>query len=128
MDAMIKMLLSRSPDSIRGGVPLHPALLPLSGEDMSYKAQQWALEQNDVFGLDKWVLFILAYRDNHDEPHGCWPSQSRMATDCGVSRRAINYSLKKLEKLGKVHRQRRTSPEGDPDSTYYTFPQVWGVV
>ena len=73
---------------------------------MSYKAQQWALDQDDVFGLDKFILFILAYRDNHDEPHGCWPSQSRMAEDCGVSRRQINYSLKKLERLVSSDRMR----------------------
>jgi hypothetical protein len=92
---------------------------------MSYKAQQWALEQEDVCGLDKWVLFMLAFRDSHDEPHGCFPSIGRVAKDCGIAKSTVKNCLKRLVSAGKVHVERRSNPEGDQSSNFYTFPEVW---
>jgi DNA-binding transcriptional MocR family regulator len=92
---------------------------------VSYAAQQWALEQKDVKGIDKWVLFMLAYRDGHDEPHGCWPSLNRMATDCGVSRRTIIRAIQRLVSSGKVMSEERRKCNGDRSSNRYSFPQVW---
>lgn len=92
---------------------------------MSYKAQQWVLEQTDISGLEKWVLFMLAYRDSHDEPHGCYPSVNRMARDCGVNRRTVMRILNRLVKMGKIHSEPRRKVSGDRSSNLYTFPQVW---
>jgi hypothetical protein len=95
---------------------------------LSFKAQQWVLEQEDVKGVDKWVLFVLAFRDNHDEPHGCYPSFNRMAKDCGLDRRTIIRVLNRLEVSGKIASSPRKKVNGDPSSNYYSFPQVWKVV
>lgn len=107
-----------------GWLPPQSAL-PLGGGVLSFKAQQWALEQDDVRFPDKFVLFMLAYRDNHDEPHGCYPSLNRMAKDCGLSRRTVIRSIKRLVKSGKVKSERRHKVNGDPSSNYYSFPTVW---
>lgn len=92
---------------------------------MSYKAQQWVLEQTDIRGVDKWVLFMLAYRDNHEDPHGCFPSLNRMAKDCGFSRSTVQASIERLKKSGKVRVENRTDNKGDADSNWYTLPLVW---
>ena len=95
---------------------------------MSFKAMQWVLEQEDVKFPDRFVLFILAYRDNHDDPHGCYPSFNRMAKDTGLSRREIIYSIQRLVKSGKLKSESRKKTDGTDSSNYYTFPQVWNVV
>ena len=112
--------------SYRGRLPHTVAPFPLCGGVLSFKAQQWALEQEDVKGLDKWVLFILAYRDSHDEPHGCFPSFNRMAKDCGLSRATIMRCVARLISSKKISRIVRRKKAGHPDSNYYHFPQVWG--
>jgi hypothetical protein len=94
---------------------------------VSFKAIQWALEQEDVFGLEKSVLIILAFRDAHDEPHGCFPSLNRMASDCGINRSTVIRLIKRLVEKGKVKSDPRRRPTGESSSNYYTFPQVWAV-
>jgi hypothetical protein len=92
---------------------------------MSFKAQAWAIEQQDVAGLEKFVLIMLAYRDSHDEPHGCYPSIERIALDCGIGRSTVIEHLNSLEEKGKIKRTRRTDSQGGNTSNFYEFP-VWG--
>jgi DNA-binding transcriptional MocR family regulator len=88
---------------------------------LSFKALAWAFDQ-DVRNPEKSVLIALAYRDNHDEPHGCWPSIPRIAKDCGISQRTVQRSLYSLESLGLIHRRGRSHK-----STFYFMPLAWVV-
>lgn len=94
---------------------------------MSFKSMQWVLDQEDVHGSEKFVLFVLAFRDNHDEPHGCWPSFNRMAQDCGIDRSTVIRSLRHLESLGKIKSEKRRDTKGGQSTNYYSFPLVWVV-
>jgi hypothetical protein len=98
---------------------------PLLEGFLSFKAQQWALEQTEVKSPDKFVLFMLAYRDNPDEPHGCFPSLSRIAKDCGLSRSTVQSSIKRLLGSGKLRMEHRHGTRGHASSNYYTLPEVY---
>jgi hypothetical protein len=88
---------------------------------LSFKALAWAFDQ-DLRNPDKCVLIALAYRDNHDEPHGCYPSVPRIAKDCGVSERTVQRCLIDLESLGLIERHLRSHR-----STLYFMPLAWVV-
>jgi hypothetical protein len=92
---------------------------------MSFEAMTWTLKQDDVLGNEKWVLFMLAYRDNPDEPHGCFPSMRRIAKDCGIDKMTVQRCVRSLVKSGKISEEKRKTPKGEPTSSRYTFPQVW---
>lgn len=94
---------------------------------MSFKALAWAFDQ-ELPNPQKAVLVALAYRDNHDEPHGCFPSLARVAQDCGLSRSTVVRCVRTLVSIGLVHRAPRRDPHGDQTTSWYTFPEVWGVV
>jgi hypothetical protein len=120
------MMTETNRNAFRGRVLASSGLTPYARRGaLSFKAQQWALEQDDVKGLDKWILFILAYRDNPDEPHGCFPSINRMALDCGMNRRTVIRIIQRLEEAGKIKSETRRKVNGDRSSNYYSFPQVW---
>ena len=95
---------------------------------MSFEALAWAFRQDDLTNPTKSVLIVLAYRDNHDEPHGCFPSLARIAKDIGVHPSTVVRCLDFLEDLGLVKRTRRSDEKGDPTSTFYQLPRVWGVI
>lgn len=109
-------------------MPIHP-VLPLIGEapTLSFKALSWAIEQSDVSGNDKYVLILLAYRDNGNEPHGCFPSLRRLSKDCGIDKATVLRALRSLILKGKITASKRRKPNGDAASTLYSFPHVWVV-
>lgn len=92
---------------------------------MSFKALAWAIEQTDVAGLEKFVLTMIAYRDSHDYPHGCYPSMERIASDCGISRSTVAEHLNSLEEKGKIRRTQRFNGQGGLTSNFYDIPEVW---
>jgi hypothetical protein len=94
---------------------------------MSFKALAWAFAQDDLRNPEKSVLIALAYRDNRDEPHGCFPSLARVAKDCGLDRSTVVRCLQVLISQGKIHRKARTDAQGDKATSVYSFPLVWGV-
>lgn len=93
---------------------------------MSFKALTWALEQTDVEGLEKFVLFMVAYRDNHDSPHGCFPSLERIAKDCGIARSTAAQHITSLEEKNKIKKTNRFDDKGNQLTNYYELPSVWG--
>ena len=62
-------------------------------------------------------LLLLGYT-NWTDPHGyCWPSEQRLADDCGISRSTVQRSKRKLIKLNLIKSVRRVNPKtGDPIS------------
>ena len=90
---------------------------------MSFKALDWAIDQgNDLTSAEKFVLVVLAYRDNHDEPHGCYPSLKRLAKDCNLSRRTAVRAIRSLERKNKISIRR----SGKHGSNHYQITGVWG--
>jgi len=88
---------------------------------LSFKALAWAFDQ-ELKNPEKTVLIALAYRDNHDDPHGCFPSIPRIAKDCGISERTAQRCLRNLEEAGVIRSQKRHYR-----STFYSIPAVWVV-
>src|ERR1700722_7466841 len=104
-----------------GRVPTHSASPPLVGGELSFKALAWAFDQ-DIASPAKAVLIAMAYRDNHDEPHGCYPSIPRIARDCGISTRTAQNCIRYLE-----GRRLITSRPRPNKSTFYSMPLAWVV-
>lgn len=75
---------------------------------MSNAATHWAITQRGLSPSAKIVLWYLS--DCHNPHFGCFPSQSRLAADCEMSRSSINTHLAKLEAAGLIRRVRGFDP------------------
>ena len=53
-------------------------------------------------------LCLLALADHANEKGFCWPSQARLGRKCGVSKRAIQYTLGRLEAGGYIRVEHRS--------------------
>jgi hypothetical protein len=71
---------------------------------MSHAATNWAIQQRGLKPTTKIVLWHLCDRFNPD--YGCFPTQSRLAHDCEISRATLNRHLDDLEQDGLVRRIR----------------------
>ena len=67
---------------------------------MSHFATNWAILQRGLKPATKIVLWHLC--DRHNPDFGCFPTQARLATDCEISRSALNDHLRKLELAGLI--------------------------
>lgn len=67
----------------------------------------------------KFVLVALANRT--DEDGRCWPSQSRLAAECGITTRALSAHLKSLEDDGFITRDTVHKGQGMGSRTTYTL-------
>lgn len=70
-------------------------------------------------GCRKLVLVTLANRT--DEYFRCWPSQERLAGECGISVRALSDHLKGLEEDGFITRDTQHLGQGNGSRTVYTL-------
>jgi DNA-binding HxlR family transcriptional regulator len=70
-------------------------------------------------GCRKLVLVTLANRT--DEHFRCWPSQERLAGECGISVRALSDHLKALEEDGFITRDTQHLGQGNGSRTVYTL-------
>ncbi|HEX3809591.1 MAG TPA: helix-turn-helix domain-containing protein [Rhizomicrobium sp.] len=95
---------------------------------MSGKVIGWAMEQATGSPVTKLVLLKLA--DNANEEGVCWPSIALMVTHTELSKRAVREHLERLEALGLVRIERRTSCGGKLPNIYHLLikPAGAGVV
>lgn len=75
---------------------------------MSHAATNWAIQQRGLKPTTKIVLWHLCDRFNPD--HGCFPSQTRLAQDCEISRSTLNEHLDRLEAAQLLRRVPRIDP------------------
>ena len=75
---------------------------------MSHFATNWAILQRGLKPATKIVLWHLC--DRHNPDFGCFPTQARLATDCEISRSALNDHLRKLELAGLIRRCASVDP------------------
>jgi len=75
---------------------------------MSHAATNWAIQQRGLKPTAKIVLWHLCDRFNPD--YGCFPSQSRLAHDCEISRSTLNLHLFQLERAALLRRVPRIDP------------------
>lgn len=81
---------------------------------------------NEAFETDldytaRFVLVALADHVNADQPNkGCWPSVGTIHKKTGISNRAIQLALRRLEKLGHISITKRTGTS----SRYLVHPQA----
>lgn len=66
-------------------------------------------------GSEKLLLLALT---NYTDPHGyCWPSEARLADDCGTSRSTVQRTKRKLAARNLIKSVRRVNPRtGEPIS------------
>lgn len=84
---------------------------------MSIQAMSWVINLDLPAADGKFVLLMLA---NHaDEDGYCYPSQKRLAQECGLGERAVRNQLSRLEDIGLIRRQRRTRQNGSRTSDGY---------
>jgi len=65
---------------------------------MSFSRMRWAVRQLINDPAAKLLLILIANYAN--ERGKAWPTQERLAVDCGMSERSIRYKLDVLEELG----------------------------
>ena len=75
---------------------------------MSHQATNWAIQQRGLKPTTRIVLWHLCDRFNPD--FGCFPSQTRLAQDCEISRSTLNDHLALLETAGLLRRVPRLHP------------------
>lgn len=94
---------------------------------MSFEAMGWALQQRDTKSAAKFVLLMVAYREWHHPPYGCFISINELAADCGLDRATVIRVLKKLVEAKKVEQHKRAEAGKGKLSSFYWFPTVRGV-
>lgn len=87
---------------------------------MSIKIMNEAWEVQGIDPTAKLVLMCVADMANEDD-RTAWPAVRTIARKCGVSRRTVQYHLRRLEKMGHISLRR----ERTGDSTLYRIhPQL----
>jgi DNA-binding transcriptional ArsR family regulator len=84
---------------------------------MSIRAMAWAWDAQCPAPGAKLVLLKLA--DHANDEGECWPSQGRIAADCGLTRQTVNEHLKKLVELGLVRCENRFNGTGQLANRYF---------
>jgi DNA-binding MarR family transcriptional regulator len=86
---------------------------------MSVQAITSAFAVQGVSPSEKLLLLALAnYADADGE---CWPSQTTLTFDTGLSERTIRTALASLESAGLLSRERRSRPNGSRTSDLITL-------
>lgn len=68
-------------------------------------------------GLDGSEKLLLLGYTNWTDPYGyCWPSELRLADDCGISRSTVQRAKRKLAKKKLLKSVRRKNAKGEPIS------------
>jgi hypothetical protein len=109
----------RNPPHVKGtsdGTQARPAC-ELRCEDCAVSVAHMSLvfEADGLDGSEKLLLLALT---NYTDMHGyCWPSEARLAADCGTSRSTVQRVKRKLATRGLVKSVRRVNPRtGEPIS------------
>ena len=86
---------------------------------MSHQATNWAAELRGIPPMAKLVLLRLA--DRADESGICYPSQRRLAAECGITERTVRNAIQELIRTGIVEIDRPSTPAGSPTRYRMTF-------
>jgi hypothetical protein len=86
---------------------------------VSVQAITKALEVRGVSASEKLLLLVLA--NYADENFRCWPSQSRLADETGLTDRTIRAVLASLEGRGLLSRQPRSRRDGSQGTDIITL-------
>lgn len=91
---------------------------------MSNEALTWAWSRRGLKATEKLVLIRLA--DYADEQGSCFPSQKRVAEDCGMDRMTVNRALQRLADAALVSSEKRRRGGRQTSSRYYLALQSDG--
>ena len=109
----------------RAGSPPLPAHSLVGGAiRLSFGDMQWVLSKSQAKGLEKFVLFLLAYRMNPDNEDKCWPSVKGIAKNCGISEREVVRCIQNLTESGELICERRTDDDGHRLTNCYSLSKV----
>ena len=84
---------------------------------MGIRAMTWAFDTPCPTPSAKLVLLKLA--DHANDEGECWPSQGRIATDCGLTRETVNRQIKLLTDLGLLRLEHRLNGTGQQSNRYF---------
>ena len=105
--------------------PIHLASTPYrEGLVMSFEALGWAIKQQKLSGAEKAVLLMLAYRENPDPPHGCFPSLNRIAEDLCITKSTVIRAIKGLVDKGLVRVKATRDSDGRSLVNHYLLGLV----
>ena len=82
---------------------------------MSFQAMAWAIKQ-PLPCQEKMVLLVLA--NYADDKATCYPSMSRLSSDCGMSVPQVRKCVAKLEKKELVRRYMRMRSYGQTSNIF----------
>ncbi len=84
---------------------------------MTSFAVGWAFRVQCPSPLAKLVLLKLA--DHANDEGECWPSQGRIARDCGLPRETVNRQVKALSTAGLIRVENRANKTGKQSNLYF---------
>lgn len=88
---------------------------------MSWEAQAWAWQREDVGVLTKFLL--LAICDHLGKDGFCFPGQATLARQTGMTTRSIHTHLKALEALGLLNVTQRRDGMNRRLASIYEIPE-----
>lgn len=83
---------------------------------MSFQAMKWAHEQEFPDSESKLLMLVLANYAGHDNT--CWPSIGRLARECVLSIRTVQYKIRQLQKLGFIKVLYRKNERNNTSNLY----------
>lgn len=87
---------------------------------MSYEASYWAIRQENIQPMAKFVLLVLA--DYHNSADGgCFPSIPTIAKVCCCDERTVQRAIKELCLAGLVEKNTRVNESGRQRSNQYNL-------
>ncbi|WP_264842534.1 helix-turn-helix domain-containing protein [Caldinitratiruptor microaerophilus] len=86
----------------------------------AFESLRWVFQNSTLTTTEKVVLTCLIL--HADETGRCWPGSDTLATETGLSRRAVQYCLKQLEAKGLIAREAMP-----PKRTIYTVHLLQGA-
>lgn len=86
---------------------------------MSFQAMKWAHEQSYPDSETKLLMLVLSNYAGHDNT--CWPSIKRLASECLLSERTIQYKIRMLQEMKLLRVSIRQDEAGDQTSNIYTL-------
>ena len=82
----------------------------------------WAFDTKCPTPAAKLVLIKLA--DHANDEGECWPSQGRIADDCGLTRQWVNQQIKVLSEMGLIEARQRIDEHGQHANRYFLRCQL----
>jgi hypothetical protein len=90
-----------------------------TGESMSVQAMSWVIEHSKHKG-NAFVVLLMVANHARSDGSGAWPSVRTLAREARISPRAVQYTVRRLERSGELGTKVGCGPGG---SNLYSLPK-----